>query len=98
MNSKAKILVIEDDKSMRDFLKDFLELEGYSVHAAVNGREGLETIEKESFDLVITDVVMPEVDGVEVLRAIKGGSIETSVIVITGHSSIRQAVELIKMG
>ncbi len=98
MNSKAKILVIEDDKSMRDFLKDFLELEGYSIHAAVNGREGLETIEKESFDLVITDVVMPEVDGVEVLRAIKGSSIETSVIVITGHSSIRQAVELIKMG
>lgn len=98
MNNKAKILIIEDDKSMQDFLKGFLEHEGYSVQATVNGREGLETMEKESFDLVITDVVMPEVDGVEVLRSIKRNNIETSIIVITGHPSIRQAVELIKMG
>ncbi|HHT9127027.1 MAG TPA: sigma-54-dependent transcriptional regulator [Candidatus Brocadiia bacterium] len=98
MNSKAKILIIEDDNSMRDFLKDFLEHEGYSVQAAINGREGLEIIKKEYFDLVITDVVMPEVDGVEVLRSIKGSNIETSIIVITGQASIRQAVEFIKMG
>lgn len=98
MDSKAKILIIEDDKSMQDFLKDFLELEGYSIKTANNGREGLETIKREGFDLVITDVVMPEVDGVEVLRSIKGSGLDASIIVITGHSSIRQAVEFIKLG
>lgn len=98
MDNKAKILIIEDDNSLRDFLKDFLELEGYYVHAATNGREGVETLKREKFDLVITDVVMPEVDGVEVLRSIKENNIDISIIVITGHSSIRQAVEFIKMG
>ncbi|MGR3311618.1 MAG: sigma-54-dependent transcriptional regulator [Candidatus Brocadiales bacterium] len=98
MDSKVKILIIEDDKSMREFLKDFLELEGYSVHTAVNGREGLETIERENFDLVLTDIVMPEVDGVEVLRSIKESGADTSIIVVTGYSSFRQAVEFIKMG
>jgi DNA-binding NtrC family response regulator len=98
MNNKAKILIIEDDHSLRDFLKDFLEHEGYFVCVATNGRKGLETLEKENFDLVITDVVMPEVDGVEVLRTIKESGIDISIIIITGHSSIRQAVEFIKMG
>lgn len=98
MGNKAKILIIEDDKSMQNFLKDFLELEGYHTQLASNGREGIEMAKKDVFDLVITDVVMPEADGVEVLKSIKGSGIDVSIIVITGHSSVRQAVEFIKMG
>jgi DNA-binding NtrC family response regulator len=96
--SKARILVVEDDDSMQDFLTTFLEQEGYEVRWAAHGGIAQERLEAEPFDVVITDIIMPEVDGVEVLDYVKKKFPDLSVIIMTGHSSVRQAVELIRRG
>jgi two-component system, NtrC family, response regulator PilR len=98
MKRHSNILIVEDDVSMREFLTDFLTNEGYNVDWSVHGGDAKKKVERKSYDIVITDVVMPEVDGVEVLKYVKDKSPDTSVIVITGHSTIKQAVELVKMG
>ncbi len=95
---QSNILIVEDDVSMREFLSDLLTSEGYNVDSSIHGGDAKKKVELKSYDIVITDVVMPEVDGVEVLRYVKEKSPDTSVIVITGYSTIKQAVELVKMG
>ena len=95
---KPKILVVEDDDSMQDFLSTFLEREGYQVRWASHGGIAQQMLEQEPFDVVITDIIMPEVDGVEVLDHVKEKYPDTSVIIMTGRSSVRQAVELIRRG
>jgi len=97
-DSKPKILVVEDDDSMQDFLSTFLEQEGYEVHWAGHGGIAREMLDAEPFDVVITDIIMPEVDGVEVLGYVKQHYADTSVIIMTGRSSVRQAGELIRRG
>ncbi len=97
-DSKPKILVVEDDDSMQDFLTTFLEREGYEVRWASHGGIAQQALGEESFDVVITDIIMPEVDGVEVLDFVKEHHPDTSVIIMTGRSSVRQAVELIRRG
>ncbi len=95
---QSNILIVEDDVSMREFLSDLLTSEGYNVDWSIHGGDAKKKVELKSYDIVITDVVMPEVDGVEVLRYVKEKSPDTSVIIITGYSTIKQAVELVKMG
>ena len=97
-DAKPKILVVEDDDSMQDFLTTFLEREGYEVRWASHGGIAQEELGKQPFDVVITDIIMPEVDGVEVLDFVKEHHPDTSVIIMTGRSSVRQAVELIRRG
>jgi len=96
--NKPKILVVEDDDSMQDFLTTFLEREGYEVRWASHGGIAQQALAEEPFDVVITDIIMPEVDGVEVLDHVKAEHPDTSVIIMTGRSSVRQAVELIRRG
>jgi len=95
---KARVLVVEDDESMQDFLSTFLEQEGYQVEWAAHGGIAREMLEAQPFDVVITDIIMPEVDGVEVLDYVKEKHPETGVIIMTGRSSVRQAVELMRRG
>jgi len=97
-DTKPKILVVEDDDSMQDFLTTFLEREGYEVQWASHGGLAQQALRVEPFDVVITDIIMPEVDGVEVLDHVKEHYPDTSVIIMTGRSSVRQAVELIRRG
>jgi len=94
----TRILVVDDEQSMRDFLSIMLKKEGYDVVAAENGSGALKAIQTEIFDLVITDVKMPAVDGIEVLRTIKDVSPETVVIMITAFATAETAVEAIKLG
>ena len=98
MKKQSNILIVEDDLSMKEFLNDLLTSEGYNVDSSIHGGDAKKKVERKSYDIVITDVVMPEVDGIEVLRYVKEKSPDTSVIVITGYSTIKQAVELVKMG
>jgi len=93
-----RILVIDDEQGMRDFLAIMLKKEGYEVVAAENGEHALKAIQSEIYDLVITDVKMPRVDGIEVLRAVKEVSPETVVIVITAFASTDAAVQAMKLG
>jgi len=96
--AKPAILVVEDDESMQDFLATFLDQEGYEVRRAAHGGIARQMLEAQPFDVVITDILMPEEDGVAVLDYVKGRHPDTAVIVMTGHSSVRQAVELVRRG
>ena len=94
----ARILVVDDDQGIRDFLEILLSREGYKVKTASGGKEAVALCKKKKFDLVITDLKMPKMDGIDLLRAIKEISPETLVILITGYASGETAVEAMKEG
>ena len=94
----AKILIIDDEKSIRNSLKEILEYEKFEVHEAQDGQEGMKLIGKESFDLVLCDIKMPKMDGIEVLTKIQEIANEIPVVMISGHGNIDTAVEAIKKG
>ncbi len=94
----AKILVIDDQKSIRNTLKDILEYESHEVLLAEDGEEGVEIFDKNKFDLVLCDIKMPNMDGMEVLDVIVGKNSDIPVIMISGHGNIDTAVEAIKKG
>ncbi|WP_162504936.1 sigma-54-dependent transcriptional regulator, partial [Treponema endosymbiont of Eucomonympha sp.] len=92
------ILIIDDEKNIREGLGAALELDGYTVKLAENGRAGLALIEKGDVDLVITDLRMPEASGEEVLAKVSAESPGIPVIVLTGHGSIDSAVDAMRNG
>jgi len=93
----AKILIIDDERSIRNTIKEILEYEKYQVLAAVDGSEGLSLIEQTSFDAILCDIKMPEMDGMEVLdKAMKIA--DCPIVMISGHGTIDIAVEAIKKG
>jgi len=94
----AKILIIDDERSIRNTLKDILEFEKHTVSLVENGKQGLEIIENESFDLIFSDIKMPEMDGIELLNALVEKEVETPIVMISGHGNIETAVESIKKG
>jgi two-component system response regulator PilR (NtrC family) len=93
-----KILVVDDEKSMRDFLGLVLKKEGYFVAVASEGEEAIKVLQKDIFDLVITDVKMPKLSGIDVLKAVKETASETLVIMITAFASAETAIEALKEG
>ncbi len=94
----AKILVIDDEKSIRNTLKEILEYEGHEVQDAQDGLEGLKKIEGEKFDIILSDIKMPKMDGMELLDKILELQNDTPIIMISGHGTIETAVEAIKKG
>ncbi len=96
--SAARVLIVDDEKSMRDLLTITLDKAGYDVTAADGGEAAIEAIRKDSFDTIITDLRMPRVDGMQVLRAARDLSPETAVIVVTAVASTETAVEAMKLG
>ncbi len=98
MIESNKILVVDDDAIIRDSLCEFLKLEGYQCQGASSFNEALIELEKQRYNLVITDVNMPENDGFELLRVIRKRHPEVITIVITGYGTIESAVDAIKMG
>lgn len=94
----SKILVIDDEQSMRDFLSIMLKKEGHDVVAAENGSDALKAVQTEIFDLVISDVRMPGLDGIDVLKTVKEVSPETVVIMVTAYATAETAVEAMKLG
>ena len=94
-----KILVVDDEAPVRDMIKKGLsQMGGYHVEVAKNGLEAIEKIEKDVFDLVLTDLKMPEMDGLELLKTLKGIRPEVVVILITAYGSIETAVEAMRLG
>lgn len=102
MNSRQgeaeKILVVDDEKSMREFLEIMLEKDGYEVSCAESGEAALKAIRQRKFDLVITDIRMKPIDGLEVLRQCKAISPSTAVIIISAYASAETAVVAMKEG
>jgi two-component system response regulator PilR (NtrC family) len=95
---KIRILVVDDELSMREFLSILLEREGYQVETAGSAEEALRQMETSLFDLVLSDVQMPGLGGIELLSRIKKLSPETGVLMITAFSAAEQAVEAMKLG
>ena len=92
-----KLLVIDDEASTRDLLKMSLESDGYTVFVAEDGPKGLEIFARENPPVVLTDIKMPGMDGIEVLRRVKEKSPDTEVIVITGHGEMNLAVQALHL-
>ncbi|HCT94653.1 MAG: Fis family transcriptional regulator [Bacteroidetes bacterium GWE2_39_28] len=93
-----KVLIIDDEKSIRNTLKEILEFEGHEISLAADGVEGLAMATAESFDVIFSDIKMPNMDGMELLDKLSESNVESSVIMISGHGSIDSAVECIKKG
>ena len=94
----ANILVIDDERSIRSTLADILSFEKYKVDVASDGREGLNSLATGKYDLVLCDIKMPEIDGMEVLRQVVASERDVPVVMISGHADIKSAVECIKFG
>ena len=94
----SRILVIDDERSIRNTLKDILEYEKYQVDLAEDGTSGLEQVRKNEYDIVLCDIKMPGMDGIEVLEKVQEEGIDTPIVMISGHGNIDTAVESIKKG
>ncbi len=94
----SKILVVDDEKSIRNSLKDILGFEGYAVDLAEDGLAGFEMVKATDYDIVLCDIKMPGMDGIELLDKIMDTKPETTVVMISGHGNIDTAVEAIKKG
>lgn len=94
----ARILVIDDERSIRNTLKDILEYEKFEVDLAEDGDEGVKLATKNNYDVVLCDIKMPKMDGIEVLEKLEENSPDSTVVMISGHGTIDTAVEAIKKG
>jgi len=94
----AKILIVDDEPGILDFLRNMFHADGYEVVIALNGGEAIESVKNETVDLVITDLRMPEMDGMEVLRELKKLKPSIPVIILTAYASDETAIEAKKLG
>jgi len=96
--AKGAILIVDDDRNHAEGTRDVLEMVGYSCDLATSGKSGLEALRKRQYDLVLTDLVMSDAGGLEILRQAQETNPFVAVIVITGHGTIETAVEALKRG
>ena len=93
-----KILIIDDERSIRNTLKEILEYENYEVDEAIDGEQGIEKALENSYDLVMCDIKMPKIDGLELLAKVHKEKPDMPIIMISGHGTIETAVECTKLG
>jgi DNA-binding NtrC family response regulator len=98
MKSEFRILVVDDEKEILVLLEDLLSMEGYKVELASNAQEALQKYQKEEINVVISDIIMPEMSGLELLKKLKEINEDADVIMITGSTLIENAVEALKNG
>lgn len=94
----AKILVIDDEKAIRRSIKEILEFEKHSVEEAEDGQMGLNMALKNSYDVILTDIKMPKLDGVELLHRLAESSVGSAIIMMSGHGTIETAVDAVRQG
>jgi DNA-binding NtrC family response regulator len=92
------ILFVDDDQQILELVKSYLLHQGLEVTTCNDGLKALETLKKKSFDIVFSDLIMPKIDGLALLKAIKQLSTETEVIIVTGYASVESAIEALKLG
>ena len=98
LKSRSNILVIEDETSNREALRILLSNAGYQVQTAATGEEGLAILQETPFEIILTDLYLPGLNGIDILKQVKKDSPYTNVILITGHASAETAVEAMKQG
>jgi DNA-binding NtrC family response regulator len=94
----AGILFVDDDRAILELVREYLAEVGYRVEVVDNGVKALEMIKDTPFEIVFTDIKMPDIDGLELLSAIKEYRPETEVIIVTGHGSMESAIKAMKFG
>ncbi len=98
MERKYYILVVDDEKEILDTYKEYFTKRGFYADTACNGVEGLEKLRKEDFDVAIVDIMMPDMDGIEMIRQSHEEGIDTSMIILTGNGGKDEAVDAINTG
>ncbi|HVQ16784.1 MAG TPA: response regulator, partial [Vicinamibacterales bacterium] len=96
--SKPRILIVDDEPSMREMLRIVLRRDGYDVTVAANGTEALDVLQRERMDLLLSDIRMPDISGVEVLRAAKEANKDLVAFMMTAFASTDTAVEAMRLG
>ena len=96
--SKARILVVDDEAIVRISCERILKPKGYEILTADNAQAGLDMLDREKIDLVLTDLKMPGMDGLEFLKSVKSKCPQVAVVMVTGYSTIDTAVKSIKLG
>jgi DNA-binding NtrC family response regulator len=94
----AQILIVDDDQSIRDFLKDYFTDLGYKAVAAENGAKALEILAQYDFDCIVSDLVMPDMDGLSLLKEVRAKKNKAPFLMVTGYPTVETAVEAIKQG
>ncbi len=94
----CKVLLVDDEKTMVKYLSRRLVKRGFEISVAYSGLSALDELKNSNFDVVLLDVLMPEMDGIETLREIKKIKPETEVIMLTGHASVEVGIEGMKAG
>ncbi len=98
MTAKARILVVDDDQEVRSFCREILELQNFTVEEAENGAKALEILKKTSFSLILSDIMMPDISGLDLASKVRDKYPDTFVILVTGHGSIDLAKDAIQRG
>lgn len=98
MENKKKILIIEDEATLQKALNDVLAQEGYEVLGALDGASGLDLAKKEKPDLILLDIILPKIDGFDVLKGLKEGGSKIPVIVLTNLSDINDIQKALDLG
>jgi diguanylate cyclase (GGDEF)-like protein len=95
---KARILAVDDQRYFRELIEDFLSQEGFEAQTAASGEEALHLLERSSFDIVLTDLVMPGMDGSELVHRVKSRDPDQDIVVVTGVVDVKTAVDAMKLG
>lgn len=95
---KPKILIVDDEEPIRHSLGEILRLEGYEIVTAENGETAIQAVQQESFDLILLDIRMPGMDGMEVLKTVNRLAPDTRVVLLTAHGSLESAIEALRQG
>ena len=98
MSAKAKVLVVDDEPSIREMLQIFLKREGHDVSVAESGEAGLECVRKKDFDVIVSDIKMPDMTGIDLLRRVRSEGISGEFILLTAYATMATAIQALKMG
>ncbi|MEN8753319.1 MAG: response regulator [Desulfobacterales bacterium] len=93
-----KVLLVDDEKDFLEVMAERMAARGIEVSTASSATEAIRLAEKESFDAIIVDLMMPEMDGIEALKLLKKKKPETQVILLTGHATLEKGIEAMKLG
>ncbi len=96
--ASERVLLVDDEPDFVESLAERMELRGMTVSTATTAAKALELIERETFDAIVLDLLMPEMDGIETLKAIKERRPEAQIVMLTGHATVSKGVEAMKLG
>lgn len=95
---EARVLLIDDEEEFLEMLTERLETRGLKVNSVTSGEEAVEQVEGANYDAIVVDLAMPGIDGIETLKRIKAKSPDMEIIMLTGHATVKNSVEAMKLG